>query len=334
MNKSPLLLLSAYLAVSDGFSASTKTDTTWVVPSTCSSNKDQQVGYPSPLHSIHLVSLLSDDQSEHCVKLAKDFAAETGCWTTPDSQRHSSYPTCDFPIDESPSLTNYLNEIEFDKTMWGLLSERYGVDPNDMSYLDFFCVRYAPSTMDRLEAHRDGSLLSFSVLLNPPSEFTGGGIFFDALRDDKDCKGTIRPTRAGDACLHSGKLLHGGDIVTAGERIILVGFVEVADWCQRSGVLSEACKHWGRMDVATARYKRQQTRGNGWLLNKSSKWLKEKSCIRGYCPAFSSVVKRADEEYQRQEKLKAEDVLLRTILLSPGEASNGSELYGGDITIL
>jgi hypothetical protein len=37
--------------------------------------------------------------------------------------------------------------------------------------------------MDRLAFHRDGSLLSFTVLLSPPNEFEGGGTIFDALVD-------------------------------------------------------------------------------------------------------------------------------------------------------
>jgi hypothetical protein len=39
------------------------------------------------------------------------------------------------------------------------------------------------NTMDRLAFHRDGSLLSFTVLLSPPNEFEGGGTIFDALVD-------------------------------------------------------------------------------------------------------------------------------------------------------
>jgi hypothetical protein len=91
-----------------------------------------------------------------------------------------------------------------------------------------------------LPLHRDGSLLSFSVLLSRAHEgaFAGGGTRFphlavaDASHDDAasprrvaDAHGVVR-LRQGDACVHSGGVLHGGEAVTAGRRLLLVGFVD------------------------------------------------------------------------------------------------------------
>ena len=297
--------------------------------------------YPSPLHSIHVESLLLPEEAANCRDLAKMYAAESGAWEKPDSKRHQTYATCDFPIDECESLSAYLEEIGFHEEILTRLSDHYNVDMEDMTYLDFFCAHYqaqgndegAQPTMDRLEAHRDGSLLSFTVLLTPPDEFEGGGTFFDALRDVDASEsealypnGVIRLPQAGDCVLHSGKLLHGADVVTSGERTVLVGFIEVAEWCQRPDVLAEACTNFGRMDVATYRYKRQQEKTaknrRGWILN-NSRWLPDsnadtgqgRSYIRGFCPIFTSVAARANPEYQRRKKLEAEDVLLRSILL-------------------
>jgi hypothetical protein len=207
--------------------------------------------------------------------------------------------------------------------------------------------------MDQLEAHRDGSILSFTVLLTPPDEFEGGGTFFDALVDvqvEQDDgvqvlfpKGVIRAPQAGDCVLHSGKLLHGADVVTSGERTVLVGFVEVGDWCLRPDVLARACTDFGRMDVAKYRYNRQKLKTtdnqNGWMLN-NSRWLVDsntetgegRSYIRGFCPIFPSVASRADPEYQRMKRLQAEDVLLRSILLPEKRPIVG--FSDADITIL
>jgi hypothetical protein len=97
--------------------------------------------------------------------------------------------------------------------MWERVSTVYNVDEQDMTYLDFFCANYRARdeshtrTMDRLVAHRDGSILSFTVLLTPSSEFKGGGTFFDALRDVEPYEkqvdvlypsGVVRPPRVGD----------------------------------------------------------------------------------------------------------------------------------------
>ena len=245
--------------------------------------------------------------------------------------------------------------IGFHENILSRLSERYNVDMEDMTYLDFFCAHYQAQgdgqTMNRLEAHRDGSLLSFTVLLTPPDEFEGGGTFFDALRDVNPnvsamlhSGGVIRPSQAGDCVLHSGKLLHGADVVLSGERTVLVGFVDVAEWCTRPDILAKACTDFGRMDVATFRYERQEHRTAngepGWTLN-NSRWLpgsnvetgEGRSHIRGFCPKFPSVGARADPEYQRRKKLEAEDVLLRSILL-PEKGDNVFSFSEDEITIL
>lgn len=330
--------------------AATTTDITFLAPKVAPDDGNDFNQYPSLLHAIHVKSILSDEESAKCLELANEYAAETGRWEQPDAERHATYATCDFPVEECLTLETYLKEVGFDERIWSELSQRYGVKHQDMEYLDFFCAHYQAKTedssqeiMDRLEEHRDGSLLSFTVVLTPPEAFAGGGTFFDALRDVESddpilqANGALRPTRAGDAVLHSGKILHGGAPITAGKRTVLVGFIDVAEWCYRPGVLSAACCDWGRMDVATNRWKRQQAKtvnGEKSWLRKNQKWLppaKGRSHIQGVCPAFSSVERRADKEYQRRRKLEAEDVLLRNILL-PEDERDGS--MGGDITIL
>lgn len=308
-------------------------------------------GYPSPLHHIHVVtSILTPQEASQCCEISHRYATQTGRWETPDGERHASYPTCDFPIDECDDLQDYLDSIDFDKRLFGNFSELYGVDADDMEYLDLFVAHYqaknettSGSGMDRLESHRDGSLLSFSLLLNDPGDFTGGGTFYDALRDVRTTDllhegGAIRPLQAGDACLHCGKILHGADVVTSGSRTVLVGFVDVAERNIRPGVLAEACTNWGRMDVASYRHQRQAKKHHqGWMLN-NARYLPQAehpSYIRGFAPAFASVVRRADPDYQRQKKLEAEDALLRTILLPQEErAEKISWDDDGSITIL
>jgi hypothetical protein len=242
----------------------------------------------------------------------------------------------------------YLKSIQFNQRMFGNLSQLYGVEQEDMEYLYLFVAHYQAKDssgsgggMDRLELHRDGSLLSFSLLLNDPNDFQGGGTFYDALRDVPRTPilhdgGALRPLQVGDACLHCGKLLHGADVVTSGFRTVLVGFVNVAERNLRSGVLARACTKWGRMDVATFRNRRQlQKNQQGWTLNHGHFLTQSEHppYVKGFAPAFSSVVRRADPEYQRQKKLEAEDELLRHMLLSPSERQKDA-LVDDSITIL
>ncbi|KAL3933116.1 MAG: hypothetical protein SGARI_003783 [Bacillariaceae sp.] len=287
-----------------------------------------------------------------------EYAAQTGKWNSPDSDRHASYATCDFPVDKCDALQDYFDEVDFDRRLFDKFAELYDVDVQDLSYLDLFVAHYQAKNgnnddnidninsqiMDRLEAHRDGSLLAFSLLLSPPDDFEGGGTFYEGLRDvpaDNNNHsalnegGVIRPTRAGDAVLHCGKILHGADVVTSGSRTVLVGFVDVSERCQRSGVLGEACKQWGRMDVAQYRYNRQVLKDcKSWISSNGRLLQGGGSCsaVKSVALASRGVVQRAYQERCRKRRLEAEDTLLRSILLPREERSN--DLLDGDITIL
>ncbi len=67
--------------------------------------------------------------------------------------------------------------------------------------------------------HRDGSIVSFNVLLNSENEFTGGGTYIEASN-------TVYTIDRGDCFVHSGKVRHGGETITSGVRYILVGFLD------------------------------------------------------------------------------------------------------------
>ena len=67
--------------------------------------------------------------------------------------------------------------------------------------------------------HRDGSIVSFNVLLNSEHEFTGGGTYIEASN-------TVHTIDRGDCFVHSGKVRHGGETITSGVRYILVGFLD------------------------------------------------------------------------------------------------------------
>ena len=282
----------------------------------------------------------------------------------------------DFAIDDSEEMMHYLGEggIRFDHRVFGALSEAFDVDVEDLSYLDFFCASYegkeeesssveageeeeeGRKTIDRLEFHRDGSLLSFTVLLNPPAEFQGGGTIFDALHDvstqDNDRQnsallspeGAISPPQAGYATLHCGKLLHGGHVVTRGQRIVLVGFVDVDERNVKRGALGRAAKEWGRNDVRlfwekrrVDQWKRQCESDDDeeedgrksmegphhhpkWVL-KNEKFVPKvgRSCLGPGFVVPPSILDRmqarADDERIRQRRLRTEDKLLREILL-------------------
>lgn len=89
---------------------------------------------------------------------------------------------------------------------------------------DIFFVKYsaAAGAQRDLRVHTDGSVFSFNVLLNEPTDFDGGGTIFEASGL------TVKPSR-GTAIGHSGRVRHGGVAISRGERYLLVGFVGCAN---------------------------------------------------------------------------------------------------------
>ena len=81
-------------------------------------------------------------------------------------------------------------------------------------------MRYTALGQSGLEVHRDGSVVSFNLLLNRETDFEGGGTYVEA--DDK-----VYSIGQGDCFVHSGKLRHGGEPILKGERVILVAFVDL-----------------------------------------------------------------------------------------------------------
>jgi hypothetical protein len=320
--------------------------------------------YPSPFHQVHIETILEPDQAARALQLAKAHALTTGCWARPDSDRHATYATVDFPIDSCDSLTDYLESLQFDQRIFQRLSTLYGIHVDDLSYLDLFCANYkakeienADATtdpdnsmpMDHLELHRDGSLLSFTILLTPPDEFEGGGTEFDALRgknvmvdDDKDCfeltnEGVIRPRQAGQAVFHSGKLLHGGHVLNKGERTVLVGFVDVMALNYQPGILAAACRDWGRIDVMNYLHRRQSKLEPNQTFAHAKYLPSANSCLKhGPIPFLDGIARRGNNpEYQRRKKLEAEDWLLRNIVIPPEQRNlDQPQLLSGDVTIL
>jgi len=299
--------------------------------------------YPSLLHKIHVLPILEPEESDRMLKIARAYAEASSSWDQQDSTRHVSYQTVDFAVEESVDMSQYLQDISFQERIFGLLSEEYDADVEDLSFLDLFCASYEASgdddqtdreTMDRLDFHRDGSLLSFTVLLSQPEDFEGGGTIFDALRDAADESdqqstvlkepGSIQPLNAGYATLHSGKLLHGGHVVTKGQRIVLVGFVDVDLRNMREGALGSAAKEWGRNDVREfwnqRRLKQQKAAWN--ISNMRYLPKKGRSCL-GKCsmPAslLESIENRSNPEIIRERRLRSEDRLLRDIMLPRAE---------------
>jgi hypothetical protein len=140
-------------------------------------------------------------------------------WT---DKRHSSYPTVDIPIAAMPDdLRNHIVLLINERVISRLCSST-GFSDGQLKLIDLFLVKYevdGEGGQRSLDLHSDGSLLSFNILINDPSDFTGGGTYFEAIEK-------VFTPEKGHCIAHWGKLMHAGREITSGVRMILVGFVD------------------------------------------------------------------------------------------------------------
>mmetsp|Transcript_47977 Transcript_47977/g.102735 ORF Transcript_47977/g.102735 Transcript_47977/m.102735 type:complete len:409 (+) Transcript_47977:49-1275(+) len=145
-------------------------------------------------------------------------------WTT---ARHGAYATTDLPCSCIPKVDEWVRD-RLQKVVLPQIARRHGwisdaqEDGSRLVFRDLFFVRYSAMGQSGLALHRDGSLISFNILLNEPTDFDGGGTFIEA--DNKAYQ-----IGRGDCFVHSSKLRHGGNPITRGERYVLVGFIDLLE---------------------------------------------------------------------------------------------------------
>jgi len=76
-----------------------------------------------------------------------------------------------------------------------------------------------------LGEHRDGSEVSFVVILSEPGDFSGGGTAFHSIEPAL----LVRPAERGSLVAFCGQNPHSGVAVETGRRCVLAGFVRVHD---------------------------------------------------------------------------------------------------------
>ena len=161
--------------------------------------------------------IISKKECERIIEEAEYIASLSEC----TKNRHGNYPTTDLPLVELPETLKFLR-IALVERIYPMLTAQYGMflpDPTKLRLADGFVVKYDASGGQReLKPHRDGSVLSFNIALNPVSDFEGGGTWFASLDD------AIKISQ-GQIVSHASALLHGGHGITSGKRYILVGFV-------------------------------------------------------------------------------------------------------------
>eukprot|EP01083_Nonionella_stella_P053352 141152_1 len=145
------------------------------------------------------------------------------------SNRYQSFATTDVALSMMDDAFNAFIRKELYYKLYPKIVEHYKFGNKfEIGAKYLFFVRYNDHTEYRntydmfkqnsLNLHRDGGLISFNILLNPSTQFVGGGTYFKNV--DR-----VIGIEQGDSCVHPGNILHCGNAITKGKRYILVGFL-------------------------------------------------------------------------------------------------------------
>ena len=95
---------------------------------------------------------------------------------------------------------------------------------------DAFISRYDADGMASLEVHQDTTDFTFTIALNPISDYEGGGTVFPNVRpstapDDEPFGDHVAVPDVGCVATFPGRLRHGGNAITSGVRYIIPLFI-------------------------------------------------------------------------------------------------------------
>jgi hypothetical protein len=134
--------------------------------------------------------------------------------------RHQYHPTVDIPLQVINPVFKFCAYafINLFKQIFKSYSipEKYTADVKDM-----FIVKYEVDTQKSLNIHKDGTHLSFNIMLSDTSDYEGGGTYFD--------DGLTYYLNRGDVLIHSGYINHGSHDITRGTRYVLVVFFNIIE---------------------------------------------------------------------------------------------------------
>jgi len=141
-------------------------------------------------------------------------ASNNGGWTT---CRHTNYPTTDLPVKDIPTIYSFI--LSSLSNLLDKIVKMYGLEGSNINIDDLFLVKYHEKLQNELELHKDGSVLSFGIVLSNSDDYEGGGTMFE--------DGMHYSLEQGDMLVHCGRVNHTGMKITKGNRYVLVAFLDV-----------------------------------------------------------------------------------------------------------
>jgi superkiller protein 3 len=207
--------------------------------------------------------LLTSEECDGIIFLVEEHFQ--GNWTKLPSGR---YEIAGSWIKDVPTVKEKFNTLLKEKLFPSLASLFPDVvrDASDLRIQSAYIFKYTPESGEKTDMHMDSSLLSFTILLNDPQEFEGGGTFYESL----GTHGEVIHMQKGEVCFRPAGLRHRGQPITRGQRYVIGGFVTVAS--------DRGCEHTRQL----------LTRGTKALADGDTARAKDLfGLAKMYCPKFS-----------------------------------------------
>jgi tetratricopeptide (TPR) repeat protein len=186
-------------------------------------------------HDANSTTTTTDDETplfskQECQQVIADAEAHfrnnsqqpSSSWTRLPS---GQYDVAGFWIHAVPAVHGWFNHVVKTK-LFPLLVQQF---PEFVSSIDDLVVdnaymfKYTCETGRRTGIHTDSGCLSFTIALNDPSDYSGGGTWFQGLKGGKDTGSTIS-MKQGHVTVRPGGVRHCGHAVESGVRYIIGGF--------------------------------------------------------------------------------------------------------------
>jgi tetratricopeptide (TPR) repeat protein len=167
--------------------------------------------------------LLTRQECAQVIQDADDYFAQAphnGQWTT---QQSGQYQMAGFYIRDIPSIHAWFVDT-VQHRLFPLLKKTYPHfihSPDDLCVDNAYLFKYTAETGRRTDVHTDSGCLSFTICLNPATDYQGGGTWFEGLQDSE--RGIVEMD-VGQVTIRPGGVKHCGHAVDSGVRYIIGGF--------------------------------------------------------------------------------------------------------------
>jgi tetratricopeptide (TPR) repeat protein len=179
------------------------------------------------LHQVIKVTqspLFSQEECHQVIEHAnKHFGDNNTPWTTLPS---GPYRVAGFWIKSVPAVHTWFQEAVRTKLFPLLAREfpQFCSSAHDLVVDNAYLFQYSTKTGRKTDVHTDSGCLSFTIALNAPTEYTGGGTWFESLEDNDNDNNGVIDMEQGVVTVRPGGVRHCGQAVTSGTRYIIGGF--------------------------------------------------------------------------------------------------------------